>query len=84
MLFCNINFNQKNKHNLFEHTPDNKLKLIITVNAAFIVEANKSKRFFDILNKNHVTFDGTIPYLVAKILYKIGVLHKREIHYDSI
>jgi hypothetical protein len=69
MLFCNINFNQKNKADLF--TPacadDNKPKFIIPSNAALIVEANRSKRFFDILNNNHVTFDGAIPYLMAKI-----------------
>jgi UDP-N-acetyl-D-mannosaminuronic acid transferase (WecB/TagA/CpsF family) len=75
MLFCNINFNQKNKQSLFE-IQDKTPKLIITVNAAFIVEANNSKRFFDILNNNYVTFDGTVPYLVAKILTKTGLLHK--------
>jgi UDP-N-acetyl-D-mannosaminuronic acid transferase (WecB/TagA/CpsF family) len=76
MFFCNINFNQKNKRSLFE-LPDNKLKLIITANAAFIVQANNSKRFFDILNNNYVTFDGTVPYLVAKILFKIGLIHEK-------
>jgi UDP-N-acetyl-D-mannosaminuronic acid transferase (WecB/TagA/CpsF family) len=76
MLFCNINFNQKNKHSLFELN-NNKLKFIITVNAAFIVEANRSKRFFDILNSNYVTFDGTVPYFVAKILFKIGLFYKK-------
>jgi hypothetical protein len=69
MLFCNINFNQKNKADLFTpvYINDNKPKLIIPSNAALIVEANQSRRFFDILNSNHVTFDGEIPYLVAKI-----------------
>jgi UDP-N-acetyl-D-mannosaminuronic acid transferase (WecB/TagA/CpsF family) len=74
MLFCNINFNQKSKSNLFEHASDNKAKLIITVNAAFIVEANTSRRFFEVLNNNYVTFDGRIPYLIAKILYLLGLI----------
>jgi UDP-N-acetyl-D-mannosaminuronic acid transferase (WecB/TagA/CpsF family) len=76
MCFCNINFNQKNRNSLFE-LPDNRPKLIITANAAFIVEANKSKRFFEILNNNYVTFDGTVPYVVAKILHKVGLRSKR-------
>jgi N-acetylglucosaminyldiphosphoundecaprenol N-acetyl-beta-D-mannosaminyltransferase len=67
MIFCNINFNQKNKADLFAGTENNRTKFIVTVNAAFIVEANKSKRFFNILNTNHVTFDGKIPYITAKI-----------------
>jgi hypothetical protein len=75
MLFCNIHFNQENKRSLFDRL-DNKLKLIITVNAALIVEANNSKRFYEILNNNYVTFDGTVPYLVAKIISKINLLNK--------
>jgi UDP-N-acetyl-D-mannosaminuronic acid transferase (WecB/TagA/CpsF family) len=75
MRFCNINFNQKNKSSLFK-LPYNNFKLIITANAAFIVEANNTKRFFNILNNNYVTFDGTVPYLAAKILSKLGLLRK--------
>lgn len=74
MLFCNIIFNQKNINALFESIQDNKPKLIVTVNAAFIVEANKSKRFFDILKKNYVTFDGRIPYLTAKSIYFLKLI----------
>jgi UDP-N-acetyl-D-mannosaminuronic acid transferase (WecB/TagA/CpsF family) len=70
MIFCGINFNQKNKHQLFERH-NNKLKIIITVNAAFIVEAHRSRRFLDILNDNYVTFDGTVPYILAKLLSRI-------------
>jgi hypothetical protein len=78
MIFCNINFNQKNKHDLFEHSPDNKPRLIIPANAALIVEANTSKRFFEILNNNYVTFDGRIPYLGAKILYFLGLIPRQS------
>jgi UDP-N-acetyl-D-mannosaminuronic acid transferase (WecB/TagA/CpsF family) len=73
MLFCNINFNQKDKIDLFKHTNTSKTKLIITVNAAFIVKANTSKRFFNILNANYVTFDGHIPYIAAKICNLLGI-----------
>ena len=68
MIFCNIDFNLRNKTELFDLPKDNKMKIIITANAAFIVEANNSKRFFDILRNNYVTFDGRIPYVVAKTI----------------
>jgi UDP-N-acetyl-D-mannosaminuronic acid transferase (WecB/TagA/CpsF family) len=74
MFFCNINFNLKNKADLFERGNIQETKVIITANAAFIVEANNSKRFFEILNNNYVTFDGSIPYLIAKILANIGFI----------
>lgn len=70
MTFCNINFNLKNKVDLFEITNKNISKLIITVNAAFILEANNTKRFYDILNNNYTTFDGQIPYFFAKLINK--------------
>ncbi|MDR0443426.1 MAG: WecB/TagA/CpsF family glycosyltransferase [Treponema sp.] len=65
MLFCNINFNQKNKSDLLGYCENEKTKVIIPVNAALIVGANFRERFFDILNNNYVTFDGQIPYFVA-------------------
>jgi N-acetylglucosaminyldiphosphoundecaprenol N-acetyl-beta-D-mannosaminyltransferase len=66
MKFCNIEFNIKNKSDLFEYK--DKLKIILTVNSALIVEANKTSRFFNVLNSNYVSFDGQIPYYVAKLL----------------
>jgi len=71
MKFCNICFNQRNVSDLFEHTGENKTKFIATINAAFIVEANKTERFLDILNNNHTVFDGRIPHLTAKALHFI-------------
>ena len=74
MFFCNINFNLKNKSDLFQQIDKSKTKLIIPSNAAVIVEANTSKRFFDILNNNYVTFDGRIPYLTAKFFSSLGFI----------
>jgi N-acetylglucosaminyldiphosphoundecaprenol N-acetyl-beta-D-mannosaminyltransferase len=68
MRFCNINFNIKNKKELFEYY--GTTKLIFTPNAAIIVEANKSKRLLKLLNSNYACFDGQIPYLTAKIFCK--------------
>jgi hypothetical protein len=78
MLFCNINFNQKNRNNIFESPCENKPKLIIPVNAALIVESNNSKRFLAVLNNNYVTFDGRIPYLCAKILYFLRLIPRHS------
>jgi N-acetylglucosaminyldiphosphoundecaprenol N-acetyl-beta-D-mannosaminyltransferase len=49
-------------------TDKNITKIIFTANAAIISEANTSKRLYDILNNNYVTFDGQIPYIIAKVL----------------
>jgi N-acetylglucosaminyldiphosphoundecaprenol N-acetyl-beta-D-mannosaminyltransferase len=68
MLFCNINFNVRNKKELFEY--HGFIKLIFTPNAAIIVEANRSKRLMELLNRNYVCFDGQIPYLAARIFCK--------------
>jgi UDP-N-acetyl-D-mannosaminuronic acid transferase (WecB/TagA/CpsF family) len=78
MKFCNINFNLKNKADLFERGTIQGTKVIITTNAAFIVEANNSKRFFEILNNNYVTFDGSIPYIIAKILTNLGFIRYND------
>jgi hypothetical protein len=56
---------------MFERHDDNKLKIIMPVNAACIVEAHHSRRFLEILNNNYVTFDGTVPYLFAKLLSRL-------------
>jgi N-acetylglucosaminyldiphosphoundecaprenol N-acetyl-beta-D-mannosaminyltransferase len=66
MKFCNINFNLRSKSDLFQVVDKQKTKYILTANAQFIVEANTSKRFLEILNSNYVTFDGTIPSITAK------------------
>jgi N-acetylglucosaminyldiphosphoundecaprenol N-acetyl-beta-D-mannosaminyltransferase len=79
MTFCNINFNLKNKNDLFKPIENNKTKLIITANAQFIVEANISRRFFEILNNNYVTFDGRIPYISAKFL---NLFNKNSVKFD--
>jgi N-acetylglucosaminyldiphosphoundecaprenol N-acetyl-beta-D-mannosaminyltransferase len=82
MKFCNIEFNIKNKSDLFEYK--DKLKIILTVNAALIVEANKTARFFNILNSNYVSFDGQIPYFIARLfgMKEFSKLSGSDIIYD--
>ena len=85
--FCNINFNLLHKQELFVLPQDEKdlPKIIITVNAEFIRFANTNKRFMSIINSNHVTFDGTVPYRVAKKVVKCNNIEKlsgSDIVYD--
>lgn len=40
--------------------------LVVTVNADFIVTAHKNPRFARIINQNASTFDGQVPYILAR------------------
>lgn len=64
LIFANIRFTGLTKKDIFIET--NELKFIITVNAEFIVKANENKEFLEILNSAMCTFDGQVPYLIAK------------------
>ncbi len=44
------------------------LRHVLTVNAEYIVRANKNERFRQIVNGGMATFDGQVPYLVARFL----------------
>jgi len=61
------------------------MKLIATVNAEFLVKANKNKRFLELLNKSCCTLDGQVPIYLAKIIYPKVELQKisgSELIYD--
>ena len=62
--FANIKFRGLTLSDIFNES--NKLKFIITVNAEFIVLANKNPAFLHIINSNIATFDGMLPYILAK------------------
>jgi len=85
-MFCNIDFNLIKKNGLFtlsEYGP----KFIVTVNAQFIVLANKNERFMNILNNNFCTFDGEVPLKFARLRkeYKYAeALKGSEIIYDFV
>ncbi len=49
---------------------------VITANSEFIVKAQKNDRFKRIINENYTTFDGTIPYWLAKKKFKQQPLEK--------
>lgn len=66
--FANLIFRGLTREVLFQESA--KLKFIITVNAESIVKANENERFKNIINSNYATFDGQIPYAMAKRRYR--------------
>ncbi len=58
---------------LGEHDP---MKIIITVNAEIMVTALKQQRLAGIINEGYATFDGQVPYNLAKIKYPKANIEK--------
>jgi N-acetylglucosaminyldiphosphoundecaprenol N-acetyl-beta-D-mannosaminyltransferase len=65
ITFCNICFRGLTKQILLKE--EENMKIIVTVNAEFVVRANNDINFMKILNENFSTFDGQITYYLAKI-----------------
>src|SRR3989337_3018858 len=63
--FADLDFKGLMKNDLLRE--ERSLKVIVTVSAEFIVRAHKNDRFRKIINDNFATFDGQIPYLMAKL-----------------
>jgi len=64
-IFCGINFKGLTLDDIFEK--QDSLSHVVTVNAEYIVRANEEDRFATILSKGIATFDGQVPYLVARL-----------------
>lgn len=62
--FAGLEFRGLTRDVLF--VPQESLKVIITVNAEFIVLAHEDERFRNIVNQNFATFDGEWPYRLAR------------------
>lgn len=62
--FANLKFRGLVKEKLLEESDG--LKFIVTVNAEFIIKANNDEDFKKIINDNYSTFDGQVPYFLAK------------------
>ncbi|MGZ3790405.1 MAG: WecB/TagA/CpsF family glycosyltransferase [Bacteriovorax sp.] len=65
--FAGINFLGLKKSDLLNE--DIHLKFVTTLNAEIIVKANEDPEFKKIIDQSLCTFDGQIPYLLAKIKY---------------
>lgn len=64
--FANLTFKGLNRKSLLTEDSEN-LKIITTVNAEFIVRANEDEKFRKIIDNSYATFDGQVPYLLAKM-----------------
>lgn len=47
-----------------------KMTVIVTVNADFIVRAKEERRLAGIISSDYSTFDGQVPYWLAKVMAK--------------
>lgn len=65
--FCGIQFRCLERQQLFLDKPT--IRFIVTVNAEFIVKAQRDPTFLAIINRHHASFDGQIPYVFARLLY---------------
>lgn len=66
--FCGINFRCLDREQLFQAPEKGETRFIVTVNAEFIVRASCNRKFLKIINDNHATFDGQIPYAFARLI----------------
>lgn len=65
--FMNLAFRGLTKESLL--TESSSLKIIVTVNAEFIVLANEDENFKRIICENFSTFDGQVPFLLARLKF---------------
>jgi len=72
--FANLTFKGLRRTDILRE--DKILKFIVTVNAEFIVKANKNDAFKKIIDKNYATFDGQIPYFLAKKQNSNAIIEK--------
>lgn len=64
ICFCDLIFSGLERNRILNSSAD--FQQIVTVGAEFIVEAHKNDRLKSIINNNVATFDGQVPFLVAK------------------
>jgi len=62
--FANLSFKGLDKRTLL--IEELFLKFIVTVNAEFIIRANSDNSFKKLINSNYATFDGQVPYIIAR------------------
>jgi N-acetylglucosaminyldiphosphoundecaprenol N-acetyl-beta-D-mannosaminyltransferase len=64
LRFANLTFRGLHRDDILRD--DGDMKLIVTVNAEIIVQANHDQEFAGIINRNWATLDGQWPYLLAR------------------
>lgn len=62
--FANLIFKGLKRKEIFRKS--NTLKIVIPTNAELIVKAQDNEKFKNIISNNYATFDGQVPYYIAK------------------
>jgi N-acetylglucosaminyldiphosphoundecaprenol N-acetyl-beta-D-mannosaminyltransferase len=65
--FCNLQFRGLSREIIFNNFEDGNFTFVITVNSEFIIHANRDPSFQNLISNNFATFDGQLPYIIAKI-----------------
>jgi N-acetylglucosaminyldiphosphoundecaprenol N-acetyl-beta-D-mannosaminyltransferase len=66
--FAGLTFRGLTSETLLERRE--KMTVIVTVNADFIVRAKNERRLAGIISNDYSTFDGQVPYWLAKVMAK--------------
>ena len=83
--FCNVQFNGLSKDELINSVK--KYTYIITVNAEYICLVNEDEKSFEIMKSSLCTFDGQVPYLMARLMNpfkKFDKISGSEFVYDIL
>lgn len=64
---CGLEFNGLSENDIYHY--HGNLTHVVTVNAEFVVKAQKDLRFKSIINENCSTIDGQVPYFLLKLKY---------------
>lgn len=72
--FMNLVFRGLTRDGLLRES--SALKIVVTVNAEYIVLANEDETFKKIICDNYSTFDGQIPFVLAKCKFKNSGIEK--------
>tara|TARA_X000001036_G_scaffold384426_1_gene378396 strand:+ start:55 stop:786 length:732 start_codon:yes stop_codon:yes gene_type:complete len=65
--FAGLRFSGLTKNKLIQF--QNKIKIIVTANSEIIIDSHENSKLKKILNLSFTTFDGQIPYFLAKIKF---------------
>lgn len=72
--FMNLVFRGLTRDSLLRESSG--LKIVVTVNAEFIVSANEDDAFKKIICENYSTFDGQIPFMLARLKFPHVAIEK--------
>lgn len=73
IIFAGINFNAPTLDHLFNH---DGFRIVVTLNADIIARAHENFELRKIIKSAVTTFDGQVPYMLARLLNRNTLFHK--------